>query len=98
MKATDPIKENHQARSDFVRKLVQHSPDHDVPPAVFLTETPRTLVQFWNDLNQLPEDVKECIDSWKNLEEQGFELVLFDDVTVKQLVFPQMGFGGKLRG
>lgn len=91
MEATDPIKENHQARSDFVRNLVQRSPDHDVPPAVFSTETPRTIVQFWNDLNQLPKDVRECIDSWKNLEEQGFELVLFDDDNARDFITRKLG-------
>ena len=72
MEARDPTKENHQARSDFVRELVQRSGEHDVAPAAFSTEPPRTIVQFWNDLNQLPGDVRACIESWRTLEEQGF--------------------------
>jgi len=79
VKARHPPQEDHQTRSDFVRELVQRIRDDDVMPAALSTETPRTIVQFWDDLNQLPADVRECIQSWRKLETQGFELLLFDD-------------------
>lgn len=91
MKARDPTQEDHQARSDFVRELVQRSREHDVAPAAFSTEPPRTIVQFWNDLNQLPGDVRECIESWRNLDEQGFEVLLFDDGRARDFITRRLG-------
>jgi len=91
MKARDPTQENHQARSDFVRELVQRSSVHDVAPAAFSTETPMTIVQFWNDLNQLPGDVRECIESWRNLEKQGFKVLLFDDDRARDFIARRLG-------
>ncbi len=48
-------------------------------------------MQFWNDLNQLPRDVGECIRSWRNLEEQGFEVLLFDDDRARSFITRRLG-------
>jgi hypothetical protein len=37
------------------------------------------VVQFWDDPAALPNDVRECLDSWRPLEERGFRRLLFDD-------------------
>jgi len=60
-------------------------------PAAFSAETPRTIVQFWDDLNNLPADVKECIRSWRKLETHGFELLLFDDDGASDFIARQLG-------
>ena len=91
MNARDPTQEDHQARSDFVRELVQRSRKHDVAPPASSTGPPRTIVQFWNDLNQLPGDVRECIESWWKLEEQGFEVLLFDDDRARDFIGRRLG-------
>ena len=91
MKARDPTQEDHRARSDFVRELVQRSREQDVAPAAFSTGPPKTIVQFWNDLNQLPGDVRECIESWRNLEDQGFEVLLFDDDRARDFITRRLG-------
>lgn len=83
--------EDHQARSDFVRELVQRSGVHDSVPAAYSTKLPRTIVQFWDDLDQLPGDVRECIESWKKLGEQGFEVLLFDDDRARDFVARRLG-------
>jgi hypothetical protein len=36
------------------------------------------LVQFWDKATAVPADVRECLDSWRPLEEQGFARHLFD--------------------
>jgi hypothetical protein len=91
MEATHSLQEDHQVRSDFVRKLVQHCRDDEVMPAAFMAETPRTIVQFWDDLNQLPQDVRECIQSWRKLETRGFELLLFDDDGASEFIARKLG-------
>ena len=91
MEARHPPQEDHQARSDFVRGLVQRCRDDDVMPAAFSVETPRTIVQFWDDLNQLPEDVRQCIQSWRELETHGFKLLLFDDDGASHFIVRKLG-------
>jgi len=83
--------EDHQARSDFVRDLVQLSGVQDSVPAAYSTKPPRTIVQFWDDLDQLPGDVRECIESWKKLGEQGFEVLLFDNDSARDFVARRLG-------
>jgi mannosyltransferase OCH1-like enzyme len=86
-----PTQEDHQARSDFVRELVQRFGVHDSVPAAYSTKPPRTIVQFWDDLDQLPGDVRECIESWKKLREQGFEVLLFDNNSARDFVARRLG-------
>lgn len=74
----DPLEENHRARSNFVRRVVQRSGEPPDVPAGCSGTPPRRIVQFWDDLDQLPSDVRECIHYWKKLEKQGFELLMFD--------------------
>lgn len=91
VEARHPAQEDHQARSDFVRELVQRIRDEDIMPAALSTETPRTIVQFWDDLNLLPADVRECIQSWRKLEAQGFEFLLFDDDGARDFIARKLG-------
>ena len=91
MATKKPTQEDHQARSDFVRELVQRFGVHDSVPAAYSTKPPRTIVQFWDDLDQLPGDVRECIESWKKLREQGFEVLLFDNNSARDFVARRLG-------
>jgi hypothetical protein len=87
----DPLEEDHRARSNFVRTLVQRSSEPDRVSPTYSARPPRRIVHFWNDLRSLPEDVKECIESWKRLEEQGFELLLFDEGLARQFIRDRLG-------
>ncbi len=78
MNAGNPTEEDHRARSRFVRGLVQRSNDPAVASSVFTRKPPKRIVQFWDDLDRLPGDVGECIETWRKTEEQGVERVLFD--------------------
>jgi hypothetical protein len=71
--------------------LVQRSRKRDIATPAFLAELPRTVVQFWNDLYELPEDARECIDSWRGLQELGFELLLFDDHRAREFISRRLG-------
>ena len=83
--------EVYKARSDVVRSLVQRSGGNNEAPASLSTKPRRTLVQFWDDLRGLPRDVCECIESWRRLEEQGFQFLLFDDNRARDFIAGGLG-------
>jgi hypothetical protein len=91
MNLNDATEEDHHACSTFVRELVQRSRESDVTSSVFPRKPPKRIVQFWNDLDRLPGDVKECIESWRRTEEQGFDLVLFDEHEAKDYIRRRLG-------
>lgn len=70
--------EHHRQRSDFIRELVQRSAGQLPVQPRYRHGTPRTIVQFWHDLQELPADVEECIDSWVRWTRSGFTHRLFD--------------------
>ena len=91
MQLNDSTEDDHRARSNFVRGCVQQSPDFDVASSVFSRKPPKRIVQFWNDLDRLPGDVKDCLESWRKVEEQGFELVLFDERKAGEFIHRKLG-------
>jgi hypothetical protein len=91
MNTSNPTEENHRARSSFVRGLVQRSGNSAVASSVFSRKPPMRIVQFWNDLDRLPGDVKDCLESWRKVEEQGFELVLFDERKAGEFIHLKLG-------
>ena len=91
MNAKNTYKEDHRARSESVRSLVQNARvfnDHGADPG---TKTPRRIVQFWDDANRLPTDVKACIESWQTLEDVGFDHLLFDAEEAREFIERQLG-------
>jgi len=78
MNAGNPAEESHRARSSFVRGLVQRSSGSTVASSAFARKLPKRIVQFWDDIDRLPGDVGECIETWRKTEEQGVVRLLFD--------------------
>jgi hypothetical protein len=76
-------------RSRYVRRLIQELDAGDVQRAP--AKVPRVLVQFWDDPTTMPADVRECLDSWGQLEEQGFERLLFDDEGARAFIAKHFG-------
>jgi len=73
-------------RSEFIRRLVQRS-ICQLPIDDRCTEgTPKTIVQFWHNLRELPGDVKECIASWTRWTTSGFTHRLFDEHSAKAFI------------
>jgi hypothetical protein len=89
--AANSTKDSHHARSKFVRELVQRSSTLQNACSLFPQKTPRKIVQFWDDLNQMPEDVGECIETWKKVEEQGIERLLFDKRQARVYIGQNLG-------
>jgi hypothetical protein len=78
--------EHHRQRSEFIRGLIQRSVGRLPVNARYTQRTPRTIVQFWHDLQQLPGDVAECIASWTRWTIDGFAHRLFDEGTAKAFI------------
>jgi len=87
----DPLAKNERARSNFVRELVQHYNEPVQTRAAQLAAPPRRIVQFWDDLGRLPQDVKECMESWRKLERSGFELQVFDENSAREFIKTHLG-------
>ena len=87
----DPLEENERVRSNFVRELVQRYKEPDQISVDYLAAPPRRIVQFWDDLNQLPLDVKECMETWRKLEQSGFELQVFNEDTAREFIKINLG-------
>ncbi len=95
MNAGNPREENHHARSSFVRGLVQRSGDSAMPSSVFARQLPKKIVQFWDNLDRLPSDVGECIETWKKTEQQGVERLLFDKRQARDFIHRKLGLRHK---
>lgn len=81
----------HQQRSEFIRKLVQSRSLERCIADQFAHPVPRTIVQFWHDLQQLPNDIGECISSWTHWQTSGFMHRLFDEYAAKSFINYSLG-------
>jgi hypothetical protein len=91
MNIANPSKENHHERSRFVRGLVQRSKGGAVASKIFASKPPKKIVQFWDNLDRLPDDVSECIETWKNIEDLGVERLLFDKRQARDFIHKKLG-------
>jgi mannosyltransferase OCH1-like enzyme len=91
MSTGNQTEENHQARSNFVRGLVQRAVGPVVASSLFARVLPKRIVQFWDNLDRLPGDVNECIETWKKMEEQGVERILFDKQKARDFIHRNLG-------
>lgn len=87
----DPLGKDDRARSNFVRGLVQSPNEPARVSAAHLDTPPRRIVQFWDDPDRLPQDVRECMRSWKKLEQSGFELQVFDEASAREFIRIHLG-------
>lgn len=91
MNTDSPTEESHHARSSLVRGLVQRSSGSAVASSLLSKNLPKRVVQFWDDLDRLPGDVGECIETWRKTEEQGFERILFDKHQAREFIRRRIG-------
>lgn len=78
------FEEDDHLRSAYIRKLTIQQLERTMTPTVDAgptksTSVPKTLIRYWHDPRNLPEDVRTCIDSWSPLREEGFEFRMFCD-------------------
>jgi hypothetical protein len=61
------LSEDHPRRSKAVFDLTSTCENTNS-----IGSTPKTIIQFWNDMDKIPQDVQDCMDSWKTLASSGF--------------------------
>lgn len=88
---TDPLTPAERARSNFVRNMVQCRSGSPFSSVIWSEPIPKRIVQFWNDLRHLPDDVKACMESWRPLENIGFELEIFDEESARSFIRNRLG-------
>lgn len=55
-------------------------------PNIIDVTIPKVIVQYWHLLDELPNDVLKCIESWKILKDKGFQFKFFDDDSAKKFI------------
>ncbi|MCP5537700.1 MAG: hypothetical protein H7A51_15885 [Akkermansiaceae bacterium] len=87
----DPLGKSDRDRSNFVRALVHRHIEPTCKYAGLLSPPPRSIVQFWDDLDRLPHDVRGCMESWRKLEQAGFDLQIYDDSSAREFIRIHLG-------
>lgn len=70
------IVSNPEALSQFFYEFVQRDKGNQL-----MTDDlgiPKIIVQYWDDLLHMPQDVKRCMSSWEPLESNGYKVMRFD--------------------
>lgn len=83
-----------QSRSDFIRMILlkqTNSRAFDSSPETSATSIPKTLLQYWDDLRAVPDDVRICLDSWARLRDEGFLLRLYCDESAREYISERYG-------
>ena len=77
------------ARSGFIRTLVRNFDRSKNIPDFLNHPIPKKIIQFWDD--HLPDDVKNCLDSWRKIKDEEFELLLFNKEEARNYIFEKLG-------
>lgn len=85
------IAEDDEQRSNYVRKLVQETDWDPFVKTAVKVRIPKVLVQYWHNLDEIPDDVQNCFDTWESLKNQGYERELFDDVKARVFISDTLG-------
>ncbi|MFD3299450.1 glycosyltransferase family 32 protein [Aquipseudomonas alcaligenes] len=84
------FEEDDRLRSAFIRNLTLHQLDRsatlNVAGSNQASSIPKTLVQYWHDPHDVPDDVQACINSWKRLSAEGFAFRMFNDVSAAEYI------------
>lgn len=88
------FEEDDRLRSDFIRDLTLRQLGGAQPGTRRTSRgrrIPRTLVRFWHEPDEVPADVRRCLDTWDVLREEGFALRMFGDESADQYIAQRYG-------
>jgi hypothetical protein len=89
------FEEDDRLRSAFIRDLtlrqVDRSENSNAGGLALSPPIPKTLIRYWHDPNDLPEDVGACLKSWDRLGEEGFEFRMFNDLSAAAYIADRYG-------
>lgn len=86
LNAESKLAEDHEFRSRYIHKLVQAC--RSLPPKTLTDQCsiPKTIIQFWDQSDAIPDDVRECLDSWLILGSRGYQRLLFNDDSARRFI------------
>ena len=85
---------NEELRSAFIREITLRQIEGSWSASLSESggqQIPRRLIRYWHDPDDLPEDVRECLNSWERLADDGFEFHLFDDASAAAYIAEAYG-------
>lgn len=82
--------ENDGLRSNFVSEFFQQKAERKIVDCD-KTLIPKVIVQFWDKSDALPPDVSKCINTWKAREVEGFQHLLFDEISAMEFISTKLG-------
>lgn len=89
------FEEDDRLRSAFMRELTLHVMRH---PAITKVDgsknavsVPRTLIRYWHDPNEIPDDVAACLASWDRLHSEGIQFRMFSDASAATYIGERYG-------
>lgn len=90
------FEEHESLRSTFIRELTLRQLEADRASSRErgtdqTVQIPRTLVRFWHDLSDVPPDVRDCLETWDTLHEQGFAFRMFGDASAAAYIAERYG-------
>ncbi len=87
----DPLPSFERNRSNFARSLIHRPSDFSLITKKQIAAPSRRIVQFWDDLSRLPDDVRNCMESWRELKKVGFEIQVFDEKAAREFIRLRLG-------
>ncbi len=92
----DGFQEDDELRSAFVRRLTLHQIASDLVErnskvAAITFKIPLTLIRYWHDVHEVPDDVRDCLESWEGLRDDGFEILTFNDKSAAAYISARLG-------
>ena len=90
------FEEDDRLRSDFIRELMLRQLRRDRTSSRGertdgMVLIPKTLVRFWHDPCDVPPDVRNCLESWDALRDEGFEFRMFGDASATAYIAERYG-------
>jgi mannosyltransferase OCH1-like enzyme len=89
------FEEDGRLRSAFMRELTLHVLNHPAPAKVdgskSAVRVPRTLIRYWHDPHEVPDDVVTCLTSWDRLRSEGFQFRMFSDTSAATYIGERFG-------
>jgi len=89
------FEEDDRLRSTFIRDVTLQQLDgsatSNVGGLAHSALIPKTLVRYWHDRRDLPDDVRACLNSWDRLGEEGFEFQMFSDASAAAYISERYG-------
>ena len=89
------FEEDDRLRSAFIRELtlqqLELSATSSAGGMTKSADIPKTLIRYWHDPSDLPDDVRACLRSWDRLGEEGFEFRMFSDASAAAYIAGRYG-------